>query len=109
MQITRSSIATMIPSTDWFTGSVFVDTFAVPSEGSRVSGHNVHFAPGARSAWHTHPNGQTLFITEVDGWTSQLADLASGSGDWHMNYPARRAYVHVSPDARVLEIDSAEA
>lgn len=67
MQITKSSIATMIPSTDWFTGSVFVDTFAVPSEGSRVSGHNVHFAPGARSAWHTHPNGQTLLITEGVG------------------------------------------
>src|SRR3954447_18004767 len=54
------------PST-WFTGSVFIDAVAAPSEGSRLSASSVHFTPGARTAWHTHPNGQTIYVIEGVG------------------------------------------
>lgn len=67
MQITRSSIATMIPPSEWFTGAVYVDSITTPSEASRLSANSVHFAPGARAAWHTHPNGQTIYVTEGVG------------------------------------------
>jgi quercetin dioxygenase-like cupin family protein len=46
---------------------VFIDTVAVPSDGSRVNVSSVHFTPGARTAWHTHPNGQTIYVTEGVG------------------------------------------
>jgi quercetin dioxygenase-like cupin family protein len=67
VQITRSSVETMAGPADWFTGSVYVDQAAAPSEGSRVSASWVHFTPGARTAWHTHPNGQTIFVLEGVG------------------------------------------
>ena len=67
MQITRNSIETFAGPDDWFTGTVHVDTVAAPSEGSRLSASSVHFAPGARTAWHTHPNGQTIYVTEGIG------------------------------------------
>jgi quercetin dioxygenase-like cupin family protein len=50
--------------TEWFTGVVHLDTVAAPSGGSQISAASVHFTPGARTAWHKHPRGQTLWITE---------------------------------------------
>jgi quercetin dioxygenase-like cupin family protein len=67
MEITRNSIATGRGPSDWFTGAVYIDTIAGPSNGSRVSASSVHFTPGARTAWHTHPNGQTIWVTEGVG------------------------------------------
>jgi quercetin dioxygenase-like cupin family protein len=67
VQITRSSVATMAGPGEWFTGTVYVDSVAMPTGAARVSASNVHFAPGARTAWHTHPNGQTIFVTEGVG------------------------------------------
>ncbi len=67
MQITRNSLATNAGPRDWFTGTVYLDTVATPSNGSRLSAVNVHFTPGARTAWHTHPNGQTIYVTEGVG------------------------------------------
>lgn len=67
MQITRNSLDTAAGPEDWFTGSVYVDTVAAPSPGSRLSASSVHFRPGARTAWHTHPNGQTIWVTEGIG------------------------------------------
>ena len=64
MEITRNTLETAAGSSDWFTGSVFVDTIAAPSARSRTGAANVHFTPGARTAWHTHPNGQTIWVTE---------------------------------------------
>jgi quercetin dioxygenase-like cupin family protein len=60
MHITRSSIDTKAGPGEWFTGNVYIDTVAAPSGPSRLSASNVHFTPGARTAWHTHPNGQTI-------------------------------------------------
>ncbi len=67
MQITRNGPDTARGPADWFTGGVFIDTLAAPADGSRVSASNVHFTPGARTAWHTHPNGQTIFVLEGEG------------------------------------------
>jgi quercetin dioxygenase-like cupin family protein len=67
MEITRQGIDTAPGPGDWFTGAVFIDAVAAPSGGSRLSASSVHFAPGARTAWHTHPNGQTIYVTEGVG------------------------------------------
>jgi quercetin dioxygenase-like cupin family protein len=67
MQITRNSVETAAGPSNWFTGSVFVDAVAAPSNGSRLSASSVHFTPGARTHWHTHPNGQTIWVTEGVG------------------------------------------
>ena len=64
MQITRNSVETMKGPGDWFTGDVYVDAVAVPTAPSRTAAASVHFTPGARTAWHTHPFGQTIFVTE---------------------------------------------
>jgi quercetin dioxygenase-like cupin family protein len=64
MQITKNSIETMAGPSAWFTGTIFIDTVATPSGQSRLSASSVHFTPGARTAWHTHPNGQTIYVTE---------------------------------------------
>ncbi len=67
MQITRNSIETRIGPGEWFTGVVSIDTVTTVSGSSRLMASSVHFAPGARTAWHTHPNGQTLYVTEGIG------------------------------------------
>ena len=67
MQITRNVIETSSGPNAWFTGSVFIDTIAAPVADSRVGAASVHFTPGARTAWHTHPHGQTIWVTEGVG------------------------------------------
>jgi quercetin dioxygenase-like cupin family protein len=67
VQITRSSLDTQAGPSDWFTGSVYLDTVAAPSGVSRLNASSVHFTPGARTAWHTHPNGQTIYVLEGVG------------------------------------------
>jgi quercetin dioxygenase-like cupin family protein len=67
MQITRSSLQTARGPDDWFTGDVYIDTVAAPIGPSRLGAALVHLTPGARTAWHTHPLGQTIFVTEGVG------------------------------------------
>jgi quercetin dioxygenase-like cupin family protein len=67
MQITRNSIDTASGPTDWFTGAVYIDGVASPSNASRLNASSVRFTPGARTAWHAHPNGQTIYVTEGIG------------------------------------------
>jgi quercetin dioxygenase-like cupin family protein len=67
VQITKNSLDTQVGPSDWFTGSVYIDTVAAPTELSRLSASSVHFTPGARTAWHTHPNGQTIYVLEGVG------------------------------------------
>ncbi len=69
MKVTRSSTepGTGKGPAEWFTGDVYIDTVAVPSAPSRVMANIVHFMPGARTAWHRHPLGQSLFVTEGIG------------------------------------------
>ncbi len=67
MQIIRNSLDTNPGPSDSFTGTVFVDPVAAPTGSSRVGAGLVHFTPGARTHWHTHPFGQTIFVTEGIG------------------------------------------
>jgi quercetin dioxygenase-like cupin family protein len=67
MEITRNGLDTNPGPAGWFTGTVYIDTIAGPTNGSRIGAASVHFAPGARTAWHTHPRGQTIWVTEGVG------------------------------------------
>src|SRR5258708_1493263 len=78
-----------------FTGSVRVQSLFDPTEPSRTSGGAVTFQPGARSAWHTHPLGQILLVTDGGGWIQQRGGpvqvirkgdavwIARGGKHWH--------------------------
>jgi quercetin dioxygenase-like cupin family protein len=67
MQITRNMLDTSEGPSDWFTGTVYIDTIAAPSDASQIGAAVVHFTPGARTAWHRHPRGQTIWVTEGVG------------------------------------------
>ena len=67
MEITRNALDTVAGPSEWFTGTVYIDAVATPSGASRVSASSVHFTPGSRTAWHTHPNGQTIYVAEGIG------------------------------------------
>ena len=54
----------MTGPSEWFTGAVYVDAVATPTGASRAQASSVHFTPGARTACHAHPNGQTIYVTE---------------------------------------------
>ena len=56
---------------DWFTGSVRIDPLFQARDPTRVAGANVTFEPGARTAWHTHPLGQTLIVTFGRGFAQR--------------------------------------
>lgn len=67
MDITRSSIDTARGPRAWFTGDVDIDPIAGAPPPSRVSASLVHVMPGARTRWHRHALGQTVFVTEGVG------------------------------------------
>ena len=67
MKITRSSLDTTQGPESSFTGLVFVDPVAAPEPPARTGAGSVHFTPGARTHWHTHPFGQTIFVLEGIG------------------------------------------
>jgi quercetin dioxygenase-like cupin family protein len=67
LQLTRNTLETTTGSADWFTGTVYIDAIATPGDASPIGAAAVHFMPGARTAWHTHPNGQTIWVTEGVG------------------------------------------
>lgn len=70
MELTRKvDQKTATGSADYFTGKVTITGQFQRPEPSRLSGATVHFEPGARTAWHKHPLGQTLIVTEGVGWT----------------------------------------
>jgi len=56
---------------DWFTGAVRIDPLFQPNNARRAAAAMVTFEPGARTAWHTHPLGQTLIITAGTGWVQR--------------------------------------
>ena len=56
---------------DWFTGNVRIDPLFQTPHPARVAGASVTFEPGARTAWHTHPLGQTLIVTAGRGWVQR--------------------------------------
>jgi quercetin dioxygenase-like cupin family protein len=74
MEITRKAdLKTVAGPSEYFTGNVTITGQFQRPDPSRVGGAIVHFEPGARTAWHKHPLGQTLIVTEGVGWT-QVVD-----------------------------------
>ncbi len=72
MEIKRSgSQAPTRGSADYFTGTVRVEMLFERADPARVAGAHVTFEPGARTAWHTHPLGQTLIVTYGLGWAQR--------------------------------------
>ncbi len=93
MEIRRGGRDTDQGPAEQFTGSVWMDKIAMPSEESPVAVFSVHFAPGARTAWHAHPRGQVLHVTEGAGLVQQRGGeveqigagdtVWTGPGEWH--------------------------
>lgn len=76
MQITKiGSKSSAKGPQDWFTGSVRIDPLFDVNEARRSAAAIVTFEPGARTAWHTHPLGQTLIITAGCGWVQKDGGL----------------------------------
>ena len=71
---------------DWFTGTVRIDPLFQPKESARAAGASVTFEPGARTAWHTHPLGQTLIVTAGVGRTQReggpIEEIRPGDVVW---------------------------
>jgi quercetin dioxygenase-like cupin family protein len=87
MEIKRvgSQPSTKGPS-DWFTGTVRIDPLFQVLDPARLSGAHVTFEPGARTAWHTHPLGQTLIVTAGCGWVQReggpIEEIRPGDVIW---------------------------
>jgi quercetin dioxygenase-like cupin family protein len=72
MEIKRAgSQASTKGSSEWFTGTVRLDPLFQAPDPARVQGASVTFEPGSRTAWHTHPLGQTLIVTTGCGWAQR--------------------------------------
>jgi quercetin dioxygenase-like cupin family protein len=88
MEITRNGSQPSIKGpADWFTGTVRIDPlFLKANAPSRVTGASVTFEPGARTAWHTHPLGQTLIVTAgcglVQRWGGPIEQIRPGDVVW---------------------------
>ena len=87
MEIKRSgSQASTKGPTDWFTGAVRIDPLFEAPEPARGRGASVMFESGARTAWHTHPLGQTLIVTSGLGWaqrwSSPIEEIRPGDVVW---------------------------
>ncbi len=84
----------------WFTGEVWVDPIARPDDSAHASVSAVHFHPGARSAWHSHSTGQTLYVTEGEGRVQSQGEplYAIRAGDI-VHTPAQEWHWHgAAPD-----------
>jgi quercetin dioxygenase-like cupin family protein len=105
-------------SDDYFTGTVRVDPLFEAPDPARVRGASVTFEPGARTAWHTHPLGQTLIVTAGLGWAQRdggpveeirpgdVVWFAPGEKHWH-GATATTAMTHIALqealDGKVVE------
>jgi quercetin dioxygenase-like cupin family protein len=87
MEIKRSGSAPSVKGPDeWFTGSVRIDPLFATPEPAHVQGASVTFEPGARTAWHAHPLGQTLIVTfgvgRVQRWGGPIEEIRPGDVVW---------------------------
>ena len=108
MEITRLGIQPSAKGpSDWFTGSVRIDSLFQPNEHRRAAAATVTFEPGARTAWHTHPLGQTLIVISGVGWAQReggpvedirpgdIVWFAPGEKHWH-GASATMAMTHIA-------------
>jgi len=91
---------------EYFTGSVRVDPLFQPNDPSRTSGAYVTFEPGARSAWHMHPLGQTLIVTagtgRVQRWGGPIEEIRAGDVVWIP--PGQKHWHGASPNTAMTHI-----
>jgi quercetin dioxygenase-like cupin family protein len=97
---------------DWFSGMVRIDPLFSAPDPARVAGASVTFEPGARTAWHTHPLGQTLIVTFGLGWIQReggpveeirpgdVVWFAPGEKHWH-GATATNAMTHIAIQERL--------
>ena len=109
--IRRNSVSTQTPPADYFTGTVFLDPIIQAPEPARVSAALVTFTPGARTNWHTHPYGQTLYITVGTGRVQKEGEAIQivGAGDVVFFEPAERHWHGAGPDTMMSHIAIQEA
>ena len=105
MEVQRKNPTTPGPA-EWFTGQVWIDLITLGQGPSPFTVGSVHFTPGARTAWHTHPNGQTIYVTEGNG----LAQREGGPvevirpGDRVFFEPGERHWHGAAPDRFMTHI-----
>lgn len=107
MEITKNGV---IPSVkgpeDWFTGSVRIDPLFQKKDETKAAGATVTFEPGARTAWHTHPAGQTLIVTSGLGWVQReggpIEEIRPGDVVWFA--PGEKHWHGASPNKAMSHI-----
>ena len=107
MKFTKSGGATVAGPAAQFTGTVFIDGVRNPDRQSSIGSAHVRFAPGARTAWHHHPRGQTLYVTDGIGLVASrggevlevrpgdVVFIEPGEEHWH-GATAARFMTHVA-------------
>jgi quercetin dioxygenase-like cupin family protein len=114
VDVIRTRPETQAAPADWFTGTIWIDTIAGDTAPSRLRAASVHFAPGARTAWHRHPNGQVLLVVEGVGLAQErggaVQEIRAGdtvlipAGEWHWHGAAPNNFMtHVA----MHEVDEA--
>lgn len=112
MKITRAGSTPSVKGpADWFTGTVRIDPMFQAEDPGRVGGSHVTFEPGARTAWHTHPAGQTIVITFGRGRVQReggpVEAVSAGDVVW---FPAGEKHWHgAAPDTAMSHIAIQEA
>ena len=98
-------------SAEWFTGNVKIDPLFEAAEPARVRGASVTFEAGARTAWHTHPLGQTLIVTAGLGWAQReggpIEEIRPGDVVWFE--PNEKHWHGATPTAAMTHIAIQEA
>ena len=96
---------------EYFTGAVRIDPLFEAAEPARVRGASVTFEPGARTAWHTHPLGQTLIVTSGLGWAQRwggpIEEIRPGDVIWFP--PGEKHWHGATPTAAMTHIAIQEA
>ncbi len=96
---------------DWFTGAVRIDPLFPARQPARTAGNSVTFEPGARTAWHTHPLGQTLVVTAGAGlaqhWGGAIEQIRPGDVVWFA--PGEKHWHGASPTTAMTHIAIQEA
>lgn len=100
------AVPTRRPNPEWFTGHVLQDPIIEAPEPARVAVARVAFEPGARTAWHTHPLGQTLHVLSgvgrVQRWGEPQREIRAGDTVWIE--PGEKHWHGAAPDCAMVHI-----
>jgi quercetin dioxygenase-like cupin family protein len=112
MEIKRSgSQASTKGPADWFSGTVRIDPLFPATDPTRAAGNSVTFEPGARTAWHTHPLGQTLFVVSgagrVQTWGGKVREIRAGDVVWIPPY--EKHWHGAAPETNMVHVAMQEA